>query len=320
MQPREDQASAHEELGRLAMMTPTSRREAAHRTDFGRIFDLAVAIDHEMPMVGSGARDSPLLRPISPVANGDALPSEPAERFYLDAIDLPLHAGTHLDAFSHLIRGDEIWGGFKVADALGDRGWLRCSVGRLPPIVSRGVLIDLASALGVEMLPSRYEATLDDVRRALVEQATELRRGDVVIFRTGRMRAWPDPRQVLIDSPGISIEVARYVIEVGGAMILGADNMSVERALGNFAAADPAAMQTRQPSWPVHSYCLRDVGAPLMEFLNCEEIAAARIYEFCFVATPLKIHGGTGVPIRPLAIAYLSGPDRPDDDGTPTVA
>src|SRR5205823_15102096 len=125
-------------------------------------------------------------------------------------------------------------------------------------------------------------------------QRVGLREGDVAIVRPGRMKVWPDWEGTLMNSPGITLEVARYLVERGGAMILGADNLSVETS----PSPDPN-------NWvPVHTYCLVEKGAPLIEFLNCEELAADRVYEFCFIGTPLKIRGATGTPLRPLAFPY----------------
>lgn len=296
---------ARDEIGRLNLMTPESRRAALASADPTTVFDLGVELAHGMPIAGG---TSDIGFQIRLTRQGDDPPQrdpaigDPSTLFYQDVVAFPTHCGTHLDCFCHVGADGAIWNGFRAADHLGGRTWHRCGADRIPPIIARGVLLDVPGALGVDALPDRYEITRADVQSALARQGTELRLGDVVISRTGRMREWPDPARVLVDSPGISLEAARYLVEEGGAMILGGDNMSVERSSGDFRGT--GVPTDRQASFPVHEYCLTANGVPLLEFADTEALAAAGVHEFCFIGLPLKLAGATGTPLRPIALPF----------------
>ena len=75
-----------------------------------------------------------------------------------------------------------------------------------------------------------------------------------------------------------------------------------------FAAGSDTASFEKVPSesMPVHVHLLVDSGIHIIEALNLEEIAQARVYSFLFVIAPLKIRGGTGSPVRPFAVVPAS--------------
>ena len=165
---------------------------------------------------------------------------------------------------------------------------------KYPPIIARGVLIDVAKSKAVDHLPPSYSITVEDLQEALTKQRLTIHPGDVVLTRTGLMTLWPDPEKYrLADSPGLSLEAAKWLVETQQAMVLGADNFGVE----SFPSKDP------QNFVPVHSYLLAKRGVSMIEALWLEDLAKDEVYEFLFIAAPLKIRGGTGSPLRPLAIS-----------------
>src|SRR5205085_1068913 len=84
------------------------------------------------------------------------------------------------------------------------RHWHVCGVEKQPPIVARGVLIDVVGAQGLDVLPDSYGIGEDDLRMALDRQRTEVRPGDVVLVRTGRMKYWPDRDRYMLNEPGLT--------------------------------------------------------------------------------------------------------------------
>jgi kynurenine formamidase len=143
-------------------------------------------------------------------------------------------------------------------------------------------------------LPPSYAITVGDLQDALLKQGTTIRPGDVVLIRTGLMTVWPDPEKYrLADSPGLSLDAAKWLVEAQKAMVLGADNFGVE----SFPSKDPENFV------PVHSYLLAQRGVSMIEALWLEDLAKDQVYEFLFITSPLKLRGATGSPIRPLAIS-----------------
>jgi kynurenine formamidase len=292
-----------DEIGRLNLMTDATRAQAMERVDASRTFDLGIDLYVGMPS-WSAAGDPVFSINMTHTPAGtvvdNAMRKDRAHNELVgysgDSISMYTHCGTHIDMLNHFGRNGRIWNGFTEAEYLGSRHWLKCGADRIPPIVARGVMLDIPAALGLDMLPKGHGVSVDEVKRAVDRQGTELRDGDVVLVRTGRMQLYPDWDGFMVDSPGITLPTAKYLVEEGGAMLIGADNLSVEQA----PSPDP-------DNWvPVHCYCFMEVGVPLMEFANLEGLATAGVHEFCLIASALKIRGATGTPVRPLALPYLA--------------
>lgn len=158
--------------------------------------------------------------------------------------------------------------------------------------MTRGVLIDVAAAKGVDMLPDAYEITALDLQEALARQNVTLEPGDAVIIHTGWGRLWGvDNERFRTTDPGIGVGAAEWLVSQD-PMLVGADNWSVE------VNPNPAP----QLSSPVHQIMLAVHGIHLVEKLKLDELAAEQVYEFAFVLQPLKILGGTGSTIAPVAV------------------
>ena len=121
-------------------------------------------------------------------------------------------------------------------------------------------------------------------------QRADIRPGDVVLIRTGWARYFADPKKFIseVRGPGPGIDGARW-LSSQGVFAAGSDTVAFERV--------------PDPSMPVHVHLLVESGIHIVECLNLDELAAAGIAEFLFVALPLKIRGATGSPVRPVAIA-----------------
>jgi len=282
-----------DEIGALNMMTDGSRLDVLRQVRHGKVYDLGVDLFIGMPTccVPFGDPNFQLFMTHSPSR-------DPATKELLsysgDGVSMYTHTGTHIDTLNHFGLHGKIWNQVTAADALGARGWTKSGADKYPPIIARGVLIDVAKSKDVDHLPPSYAITVADLQDALRKQGLKIQPGDVVLTRTGLMTLWPDPQKYrLADSPGLSLEAAKWLVETQQAMVLGADNFGVE----SFAAKDPRNFV------PVHSYVLAKRGVSLIEALWLEDLAKDQVYEFLFIASPLKIRGGTGSPIRPLAIS-----------------
>ncbi|MEQ9569047.1 MAG: cyclase family protein, partial [Longimicrobiales bacterium] len=195
------------------------------------------------------------------------------------AVSMYTHMGTHIDALSHFGLNGRIWNGFSARQELGDRGWKVAHAGSIPPIIARGVLLDVAGAKGLDMLPAGYRITAADLRAASARQGVEVLEGDVVLVRTGRMRLYEDAAAFMDNPPGLGMEAARYLVEDRGAMIVGADNLSLEA----FPSEVPGDYV------PLHTYLLAEQGAPILELVFLEELARDEVWEFAFFAGSLKL-------------------------------
>ena len=204
------------------------------------------------------------------------------------------HVGTHIDALAHVSFQGKLHGGVDAAQAQAGGQFREHGAERIPPLVRRGVLLDVAAARGVESLDPGYGVTAADLAEAARRSGAEPGPGDVAMVRTGWARHFADAVRYLGQEsgvPGVTEEAARWL----------ADRQIVA------AGADTTAFEQIPPGaghrlLPVHRLLLVERGIYIMEHLNLEEAASRGLTEFVFVTAPLRIIGGTGSPIRPFAV------------------
>jgi kynurenine formamidase len=207
------------------------------------------------------------------------------------------HSGAHIDALAHMTIGsDRHWyDGANADEHLGDFGPTVGDASSLPQLFSRGVLVDVPRYRGVDVLPSGSAISATEIRDVLGFQGIELQKWDVVLIRTGYMSLWPDPELLAQhSSAGPDISAADYLLDQG-VVAVGSDTESLEVQPTN----QPGSPSNPQP---VHTRLLIENGIYLLESLDLESLAAAQVYEFLFVALPLKIRGATGSMVDPMAI------------------
>lgn len=288
-----------DEIGTLNMMTDTTRLEILSRISAGRVYDLSVEYFVGMPSF-YGRGDPRFHYALTHTPRGNAVddptaigPEMNEKIIYTgDVVSMYTHMGTHVDALNHFGLHGKIWNGFSADEHLGDKGWHKTGAETIPPVVARGVLIDVAAAKDLDVLPDAYKITAHDLEEALERQGTELESGDVVLIRTGRMKYYYDAEKYMNNSPGLVLEAVKWLVEEKGAMMLGADNLSFE------------ILPSEIPdNWiPVHTYLLAEKGMVFLEVVNLEGVARDRVYEFAFIGGSLKFRGASAAPMRPLAI------------------
>jgi kynurenine formamidase len=204
------------------------------------------------------------------------------------------HVGTHIDALSHVSHHGKLYGGIGVDEAMAGGRFSALGMETVPPMVCRGVLLDVPRALGVTSLDPGYEVTPDDLETASERGNARPREGDVVLIRTGWGRHWDDPEAYVglaSGVPGPAEDGAKWIAATG-VRAAGADTLAFERI----------APELGHKVLPAHRVLLVEHGIHIIETLALEELAAAGVAEFAFVLSPLKIVGGTGSPVRPLAV------------------
>lgn len=255
----------------------------------GQIFDLGQTLEMGMPIwPGHPPYLFSLFRRHGDVRRGSGLGA--AE----EVIVLGGHSGTHLDALCHVSRHGILHGGLSADQAQrGRNGMAALGIEMVPPIVRRGVLLDAAGAYGAEALPADTRLTSADLQQIAASHRLQIRSGDCVLVRTGWGRYWPDAsRYVSVETgaPGPDDEACRWLADQQ-IYLVGADTPGFE------------FISPKTPHLPGHLTFIVGRGIYILENLNLESLAAANVYEFVLICLPLKIVGGTGSPLRPIAIA-----------------
>jgi len=217
------------------------------------------------------------------------------------------HTGTHIDALCHIGEWQDQYGRVagpdqgevRLYDGMGDtvaasekssfQGIDHLSIAEMPPIITRGVLLDVAGYKGVSVLPDSYTITADDITGTLAKQNTQIAPGTAVLIRTGFYQHMCDNNPAFCHAiAGLGLEAAELL--VGQGMILvGADNETVE--------------PQPPPDHDVHRFHLVHNGITHLEVLYLEELAEKQIYEFLLIITPLRLQGATGSWVHPIAIS-----------------
>lgn len=298
-----------DEVGALNEMTDASRLAALRTVKLGKAYDLGVLYSrnsykwpgHSPGEIMSFRTPEGVKRQgdVEAVTASDKNPKGLA--WHSCALFISDNVATQIDGLGHITSGDDNhwYNGFKEADWGGNFGIRKCGAETIPPIVARGVLIDVAALKGVQSLPTGYVITIDDVKAALDRQRTALRPGDVVLFRTGTLASWDRDganhnRIARRDSAGPDLTTIRYLVEKKGAMMIGSDTSGLE--------CSPAPEGSDSP-FPVHDYLLVQQGVHIAEFHFLEDLSKDKVYEFCYIAVTNKIAGATaGFCMRPLAI------------------
>lgn len=180
-----------DEIGTLNMMTEVSILHVLSRIKSGKVYDLSVEYFVGMPSFHSlGDPGYQYWLTHTPhgtiIDNPNGLGNKMNQKvsYTGDAISMYTHMGTHIDALNHFGLNGEIWNGYTPDEFLGDKGWKKTGAETIPPVIARGVLIDVKASMGT--LPDSYRITAIDLQNALKKQRVELEPGDVVIIRTGQ--------------------------------------------------------------------------------------------------------------------------------------
>jgi kynurenine formamidase len=298
----------NDEVGALNAMTDASRAAALALAKRGETFDLGMTYSRRS-FKWPGHSPGEIITFRSPdgiqrMKDADAPPDDRNRDrvfWHSAALFISDNVSTQIDGLAHITAGpDNHWyNGFTEDQWGGDWGPRKCDASTIPPIVARGVLIDVAAYKKVDALPGHTVITTQDLKDTLAWEDVSLQPGDVVLVRTGTGRFWgedgADHAQIVEhDSAGPDLDATRWLVEDQGAMMVGSDTSGYE--------VNPPRGDSGT-TIPVHRYLLVDQGVHLGEFHYLEGLSKAKAYTFCYMATTNKIKGtAAGFALRPIAV------------------
>ncbi len=290
---------ADDQAGGSNWITSEKILESLKLVTTGKVYELGQVYERSMPLFGQ--RTYSLFIPGSPtggpigenmgVHHDDLLIAEIGQ--VGTQFDGPGHVGKRI-IMADGTEKDVFYNGYSLEEMKDPYGLLKLGIENIKPIITRGILIDIAGLKQTDVLENSYEVTVEDVRGALKKQAipeSSIRPGDAIFFRYGWSKYWRDAEKYNNNPPGIDMAVAGWIIDKKPSMV-GSDQYATEVAPN----PDPNL------SYPVHQELLTKNGIWNLENMVYDELTKDGVYDFLFIFTPIRFKGATGSPGRPIAI------------------
>jgi len=278
----------NDEIGAANYMTPELVLKAASLVKTGKTYALGIPVDTKTPaypprtfkltVVQPGQAGSPGLGPTKTTYNDDI-------------IDTWVGIGSQLDGLGHIGVEHVYYNGNKLADFADPTGLKKLGVEKVPPIVTRGVLLDMAAYYNTDVVKEGTAFNVKEIEEVAKKQGVEIRQGDVVIFHTGWLSLiGKDDKRYATGEPGLGVEGAKYLTGKG-VVAIGADTWAVETI----------PFESKNV-FEVHQILLPMNGTYILENMDTAALAADKAYEFLFVLGQPRFKGGVQSMINPVAI------------------
>jgi kynurenine formamidase len=289
---------ANDQRGTLNLITPAEVQRGVAAVRSGRSFSLALPFDETGPQwdnVHMPERTNPELRThtVNVSFTGDPRDFTTSD----DSFRMGSQAVTHWDALSHVGYDGRLYNDTPSTVVTADGGAQRLGIEHFGPVVTRGVLLDIAGAHGVDHFDDNHAITGADLDAAAAAAAVTVQAGDVLLVRTGQMHFLREgnKQRYSMPSPGLSTRSIEWLREHDVAAVA-TDTMTFEC----YPCEDPAVFM------PVHMIHLRDMGLVQGQNWFLDELAVdcARDgqHDFLLVAPPLPLTGAVGSPVVPVAV------------------
>jgi kynurenine formamidase len=277
---------AGDERGSANHMKPEAVLRATKLIKTGEVIELGHVLAPDMPFFGTRRFDVHTKRTF---LNQPSNRRGSNEEIVITEIG---QVGTQLDGFAHQTHENSLYNCFKQDDISSRGGFTKLGIEKVGAMITRGVMIDVAGLKGVDMLGDNYEITVPDLEQALQKQNLKLQPGDAVFIHTGWGKLWgKDNARYVKSCPGVGVKAAEWLVKQD-PMIVGSDNWPVE------VAPNP----DKEISLPGHQIFLVVNGIHLLENMKLDDLAAKKVNEFAFMMQPLKVKGGSGSTVAPIAV------------------
>jgi kynurenine formamidase len=281
---------ADDQIGAMNLLTPQKVLEAVRLVQRGQVYPLGVAVGRETPAYPPRSAAVTVMMPDQ--FEGATIPSENKVSYADDMFTGWLGVGSQLDSFAHLGIDNVFYNGNHARDFMRTTGVTRLGIEGVPPMVTRGVLVDMARARNKPMLDEGEIVTADDLRAAMRDQGVEVRQGDVFLIHTGWVDLLErDPARFGKGEPGIDNGAAEFLAGLG-VVAVGADTWGVE------------AVPFKNPNrvWEGHQTLLAKNGIHILEVMDTRALARDQAREFLFVLGQPRLKGAVQAIINPIAI------------------
>lgn len=261
--------------------------DAARLITTGKVYSLGVETAEDSPAYGTRTFTIDIIASGADVPVGTDVVTANDER-----VTTSFGIGSQIDGLGHLGIGNQYYNGLTTEQIVADGGLAELGTHTIPPIVTRGVLLDMTRHFGVDMVSEGTAFNRAQIEAAASAQGLQIRSGDVVLFHTGWMQLLGTDNQRFISvQPGVGVEGAEYLAGLG-VVAIGADTPALE----------VIPFENPQRMFAVHQTLLAKEGVYILENMNTAELAADGVHEFMFVLGQPKFKGAVQTVVNPIAI------------------
>ena len=278
-----------DEIGAANLLGPEGALAAARLVRTGKTYSLGVETSSRTPAYGPRSWALAINQPgqVGGVGLG------PTKTNYNDDIYMGyVGTGTQLDGLGHIGVDNVYYNCNKNSDFVQANGLKKLGIEKVPNIVTRGVVLDMAAHYGKDVVPEGTAFNRKEIDEVAAKQGVEIRKGDVVLFYTGWLTlVGKDDKRYISGEPGLGKEGAEYLaskeVVAVGADSWGLEAIPFEPGVGIF---------------EIHQILIPRNGIYILENINTADLVRDRAYEFMFVLGASKITGGVQAIINPTAI------------------
>ncbi|CAM3510536.1 cyclase family protein [Elizabethkingia occulta] len=278
-----------DEIGAANLMTPELVLQSVKLVKKGKTLPLAVPVDKDLPAFRHRSFN---LYNIQPGEQGGKTLGPNKFSFNDELVNAWTGVGTQLNGIGHIGIDNVYYNGNKATDFVTVEGVKKLGVEKVPPMVTRAVVLDMTTYYGKDIVPGGTEFTLADIQAVLKKEELSLKKGDVVLFNTGWLELiGKDNNQFLETEPGIGMEAAQWLADQG-IIAFGGDTWASE------VYPNPKSKE----EFPINQFMLAKRGIYNLELIDTRSLVKEKVWEFLFVlGQPLYV-GSTQVNVNPVAI------------------
>ena len=285
---------AKDEIGAANYLTPAVALKAAQLVKTGKVYSLGITVSTTTPAYPPRTCSIYIVQP-GQTGSSEGL-GNTHTTYNDDILNCWTGIGTQIDGLGHIGVGDRYYNGLKWGEIASIGGMKKLGADTVPPMVARGVMLDMAAHYGVDVVKEGTAFNQAEIDAVAKKQGVEIRQGDVVIFHTGWLSLIDkDPKRYGSVEPGLGREGARYLVSKG-VVAIGADTWALEAIPFEKKGAEDGGV------FEVHQILLPMSGTYILENINTAELAKDKAYEFMFVLGQNKYQGSVQSMINPVAI------------------
>lgn len=278
---------ADDRIGAANQLNPQLVLQAAKLIQEGKVYSLGIETAEDSPAYGARSYDINIIASGAGVEVGADQVTSNDER-----VVTSFGIGSQIDGLGHLGIGNQYYNGLTTAEIVREDGLAELGTHTIPPIVTRGVLLDMTRHFGLAMVPEGTVFNRAEIEAAALAQGIQIRAGDVVLFHTGWMQLLGvDNERFISSQPGPGVDGAQYLADLG-VVAIGADTPALE----------VIPFENPGRAFAVHQTLLAKNGVYILESMNTARLVADNAWEFLFVLGQPKFKGAVQAVINPIAI------------------